>query len=182
MAAVWKQLRQLRHRDMLQSSLLRAFERDQLECRVLQSDAFRPLLTRWADSLLERGASTLDADPHAVPDEVLSEAKKSRNPEVRWLVRRLASGDKMRRGPPHFPSVLLQKGPQYPFQPHELTYLRGRAGSIRGTELTERIELPEPPAGGNPQPESAQKVDLWAQGCLDDDDLVDFRKAPAGSR
>lgn len=35
--AAWQQLRLLRHRDMLLGSLLRAFERDQLECRVLQS-------------------------------------------------------------------------------------------------------------------------------------------------
>lgn len=39
MAAAWQQLRLLRHRDLLLGSLLRAFERDQLECRVLQSKA-----------------------------------------------------------------------------------------------------------------------------------------------
>ena len=47
------------------------------------------------------------------------------------------------RGLPHFPSVLKQRGPQYPFQPFELTYLRSVVGSTRGTELNQPIELPE---------------------------------------
>jgi len=39
--------------------------------------------------------------------------------------------------------VLLQRGPQYPFQPFELTYLRSVVGSIRGTELNQPVDLPE---------------------------------------
>ena len=40
--------------------------------------------------------------------------------------------------------MLLQRGPQYPFQPFELTYLRSVVGSIRGTELNQAVDLPEP--------------------------------------
>lgn len=39
--------------------------------------------------------------------------------------------------------MLKQRGPQYPFQPFELTYLRSVVGSTRGTELNQPIELPE---------------------------------------
>mmetsp|Transcript_86173 Transcript_86173/g.244335 ORF Transcript_86173/g.244335 Transcript_86173/m.244335 type:complete len:176 (+) Transcript_86173:48-575(+) len=173
MAAVWKELRHLRHRDLLQGTLLRAFERDQLECRIIQSDAFRPLLTRWTALLLAAGRQGSAADPHDVPAEVQQQAQASGNSELRWLVRRLASGDAMRRGLPHFPSTLLQQGPQYPFETYDFNYLKKLTGSLKGTELTKKVELPEVKA---PKPEPQR--DLWADGCLDDDDLLDFRKAP----
>ena len=59
------------------------------------------------------------------------------------VTRRLSSSESHHRGPPHFPSVLLQRGPQYPFQPFELTYLRSVVGGIRGTELNQPVDLPE---------------------------------------
>eukprot|EP00930_Biecheleria_cincta_P101270 TRINITY_DN92899_c0_g1_i1.p1 TRINITY_DN92899_c0_g1~~TRINITY_DN92899_c0_g1_i1.p1 ORF type:complete len:193 (+),score=21.63 TRINITY_DN92899_c0_g1_i1:42-581(+) len=178
MASSWTQLRHLRHRDLLLGRLLRVFERDQLECRVLQSDAFRPALTRWADVLVARGGSGAHADPHEVPKEVLEHAKGS-SAEVRWLLRRLTSRDVMHRGPAHFPSTLQQQGPQYPFQPFELTYLRSLVGSIRGTELMQKIDLPEV-SSETSQPAQAPRPprDLWAEGCLDDDDFRDVSKAP----
>mmetsp|Transcript_7877 Transcript_7877/g.12845 ORF Transcript_7877/g.12845 Transcript_7877/m.12845 type:complete len:184 (-) Transcript_7877:16-567(-) len=179
--SVWQQMRRLRHRDMLQGCLLRAFENDQQECRVIQSDAFRPLMTRWAELLLAQGKSGQTADVHAVPEEVQEQAKRSKEVEVSWLIRRLTSRDNQHRGPPHFPSVLLQRGPQYPFQPYELTYLRTRTGSLRGTELTEKIELPPPPED-SAATEPSKPRDLWAEGCLDDDDLIDYRKAPFEAR
>mmetsp|Transcript_34432 Transcript_34432/g.109335 ORF Transcript_34432/g.109335 Transcript_34432/m.109335 type:complete len:180 (-) Transcript_34432:84-623(-) len=179
MAGVWRQLRQLRHRDLLQGTLLRAFERDQLECRVIQSAAFRPFLTRWTELLLAQKVAGSAVDPHDVPPEIRQQAQKSGNPEVRWLVRRLLSGEKLHRGPPHFPSVLLQQGPQYPFEPWDFAYLRTRTGMLRGTELTKPVTLPEPPEGF-PKAEAPRPRDLWAEGCLDDDDLADFRKAPRG--
>uniref|UniRef100_A0A7S1ACF1 Uncharacterized protein n=1 Tax=Noctiluca scintillans TaxID=2966 RepID=A0A7S1ACF1_NOCSC len=173
MASVWTQLRRFRHRDLLQQRLLRAFERDQHECTVIQSAAFRPFLTAWAEVLLKKSEGGATADPHDVPDEVVA-ASKSASAEVRWLVRRLVSREAMHRGTPHFPSVLLQRGPQYPFQPYELTYLRHKAGSLRGTEMVQKIELPE--SGGQAEPLPVR--DLWAEGCLDDSDFTDFRKAP----
>eukprot|EP00931_Biecheleriopsis_adriatica_P122675 TRINITY_DN97689_c0_g1_i1.p1 TRINITY_DN97689_c0_g1~~TRINITY_DN97689_c0_g1_i1.p1 ORF type:complete len:200 (+),score=39.59 TRINITY_DN97689_c0_g1_i1:37-600(+) len=180
-AAAWKQLRHLRHRDLLLGNLLRTFERDQLECRVLQSEAFRPALNRWAELLVAQGASGAHADPHDVPKEILDMGASS-SAEVRWLLRRLASEDRMHRGPPHFPSVLLQRGPQYPFQPFELTYLRSKVGSLRGTELTEKIDLPEPTPEEVEHDAAARRGppprDLWAEGCLDDDDLRDHTKPP----
>mmetsp|Transcript_59492 Transcript_59492/g.141670 ORF Transcript_59492/g.141670 Transcript_59492/m.141670 type:complete len:193 (-) Transcript_59492:133-711(-) len=185
-AKVWNELKLLRHRDMLQRSLLRVFERDQHECRVIQSKAFRPILSRWTTAVLNEGKSCLEADPHSVPKEVQQEAEQSQNPQVRWLVKRLLSGDCMRRGPPHFPSTLMYRGPQYPFQPEELRFLTHHAGSLRGTELTNRIELPEAPAGADGEPVNGCPTDvpardLWAEGCYDDDDFIDFRKAPFGA-
>lgn len=181
MAAAWQQLRLLRHRDLLLGSLLRAFERDQLECRVLQSKAFQPHLNRWAELLVAKGGHGGKVDPHEIPPEVLQHAEKS-SAEVKWVLRRLASSESHHRGPPHFPSVLLQRGPQYPFQPFELTYLRSVVGSIRGTELNQPVDLPEV---SEEQRAEALKMykghvpwDLWAEGCLDDDDLMDHTKPP----
>ncbi|CAE8611286.1 unnamed protein product [Polarella glacialis] len=185
-ATAWSQLKHLRHRDLLLGTLLRAFERDQLESRVIQSAGFRPALTRWAELLLAAGKSGADINPRDVPPEVVDVASKGSS-EVRWVVKRLASENAMHRGPAHFPSVLLQKGPQYPFQPFELTYLRSKVGSMRGTELAEKIELPEttPEAKAAAEAskaadmwESPKPRDLWAEGCLDDDDLMDHSKAP----
>eukprot|EP00929_Paragymnodinium_shiwhaense_P121182 TRINITY_DN93336_c0_g1_i1.p1 TRINITY_DN93336_c0_g1~~TRINITY_DN93336_c0_g1_i1.p1 ORF type:complete len:203 (+),score=40.46 TRINITY_DN93336_c0_g1_i1:124-732(+) len=183
-AAAWNELRRLRHRDLLRSTLLRVYERDQLESRVLQSDAFRPVLARWADMLVSKGTSGRVSDPHDVPAEVQEEAKQSTNPEVRWFMRRHLSGDTMRRGVPHFPSVLLQRGPQWPFEPWQVDYLRGRAGFVRGTELNQKIDLPEVPPeqveAANAEP---PVQDLWTdQGCVDDDDFRDFRESPSGVR
>merc|ERR1712137_272079 len=176
MASTWNKLRQLRHRDLLQGVLLRTFERDQVECRVLQSKAFQPLLTRWTDLLLTEGKPGSAVEPQNVPQQVKDAASRSKDVKVKWMIKRLESGDWMHRGTPHFPSVLLEKGPQYPFQPYELLYLRNRVGSIRGTEMVQRIELPKTEA-----PEPQHQPDLWADGILDDNDLIDYRKAPAGS-
>ncbi|CAE7777506.1 SBNO1 [Symbiodinium pilosum] len=179
-ATAWKQLKHLRHRDLLLGTLLRAFERDQMECRVLQSEAFRPHLTRWAELLVARGASGAQANPQEVPAEILEGAKQS-SAEVRWLLRRL-SGDRHHRGLPHFPSTLLQRGPQYPFQPFELTYLRSVVGGIRGTELVQKLDLPEPTDEAKARAEEVHRGapvrDLWAEGCLDDDDHRDPSKPP----
>eukprot|EP00928_Gymnodinium_smaydae_P011711 TRINITY_DN14294_c0_g4_i1.p1 TRINITY_DN14294_c0_g4~~TRINITY_DN14294_c0_g4_i1.p1 ORF type:complete len:178 (+),score=27.11 TRINITY_DN14294_c0_g4_i1:47-580(+) len=173
-AAAWRELKRLRHRDLLRGTLLRSFERDQMESRVLQSDAFRPLLTRWADVLLDRGSSGLAATPQEVPTEVQEQARTSGNAEVRWLVRRLLSGDMQWRGTPKFPSTLLERGPQYPFQPAELNYLKSRIGCIRGTEMTQRLKRPK-------QAERIEEPpvrDLWAEGCYDDGDFLDHTKPP----
>mmetsp|Transcript_47793 Transcript_47793/g.84146 ORF Transcript_47793/g.84146 Transcript_47793/m.84146 type:complete len:185 (+) Transcript_47793:90-644(+) len=178
--SAWKKLRRFRHRDLLQGTLLRMFEPDQHECRVIQSDAFRPFLSRWADILVDRGTNGASANGNDVPKEVQDHAQKSRDADVRWLVRRLLSKESMHRGPAHFPSTLLQRGPQYPFQPQELTYLRTRVGSLRGTELTERVELPEPKLGSETEEQQPPR-DLWAEGCMDDADLMDFRKPPDSS-
>merc|ERR1719219_1249552 len=161
---------------MLCSKLLRAFERDQLECRVIQSPEFRPLLSRWAELLLANGKHGGSADPHDVPTEVEKQATSTGSPEVRWLVRRLQSRQTLHRGPPHFPSTLLQRGPQYPFQPWDLNYLRYQTGSIRGTELNQKIELPETPEP--PAPKDTKSRDIWAEGCMDDDDFLDYTKPP----
>mmetsp|Transcript_31326 Transcript_31326/g.89911 ORF Transcript_31326/g.89911 Transcript_31326/m.89911 type:complete len:180 (-) Transcript_31326:80-619(-) len=177
MAKVWQELRQFRHRDLLQQVLLRVFERDQLECRVIQSAAFRPLLTRWSELLLANKVQGSAADPHEVPPEVQKQAQSSKIPEVRWLVRRLLSRETLHRGPPHFPSTLQQQGPQYPFETWDLNYLRTRTGSIRGTELNKPAQMPKPPEGWSP-PKPSGPRDLWSEGCLDDEDLVDFRKPP----
>eukprot|EP00434_Breviolum_minutum_P007887 symbB.v1.2.006959.t1/scaffold416.1/size293898/18 len=185
--AAWQQLRLLRHRDMLLGTLLRAFERDQLECRVLQSKDFRPHLNRWAELLVANKKHGAEVDPQEVPPEVLQDAEKS-SAEVRWVLRRLSvvKDESHHRGLPHFPSVLKQRGPQYPFQPFELTYLRSVVGSTRGTELNQPIELPEV---SKEQREEAMKIhqgrpprDLWAEGCMDDDDLMDHRKPPKLTR
>lgn len=78
--------------------------------------------------------------------------------------------------------MLQQRGPQYPFQPFELTYLRSVVGSIRGTELTQKINLPEVSEEANAEAMKAQQGraprDLWAEGCLDDDDFTDHTKPP----
>mmetsp|Transcript_36501 Transcript_36501/g.66901 ORF Transcript_36501/g.66901 Transcript_36501/m.66901 type:complete len:213 (+) Transcript_36501:68-706(+) len=181
---VWNELKHLRHRDLLRRSLLRAYERDQLESRVIQSKAFLPLLTKWTEVMLQQQQSCLEADPSSVPKEVQEQAASSKNPQVRWLVKRLMSGESLHRGPPHFPSVLLQRGPQFPFEPHELLYLRQHADTLKGTELTKPVELPEQPeqdpAAGGGQPDVPPR-DLWAEGCLDDDDFIDHRKAPFGA-
>uniref|UniRef100_A0A7S1MSZ0 Uncharacterized protein n=1 Tax=Alexandrium catenella TaxID=2925 RepID=A0A7S1MSZ0_ALECA len=177
MAKVWQELRHYRHRDMLQQVLLRVFERDQLECRVIQSPAFLPLLTRWTELLVAGKVHGSAADPHDVPPEVQTQAKASGVPEVRWLVKRLLSRELLHRGPPHFPSTLLQRGPQYPFEPWDLNYLRTRTGNIRGTELNQKVELPQPPEGWTP-PGPSRPRDLWAEGCLDDEDHSDFHKPP----
>eukprot|EP00933_Yihiella_yeosuensis_P065600 TRINITY_DN69511_c0_g1_i1.p1 TRINITY_DN69511_c0_g1~~TRINITY_DN69511_c0_g1_i1.p1 ORF type:complete len:187 (+),score=31.30 TRINITY_DN69511_c0_g1_i1:89-649(+) len=182
-AAAWNQLRQLRHRDLLLGTLLRNFERDQLECRILQSDAFRPALTRWTDSLMKAGKTGACVDHQTVPDEVWEYAKSQQSTaEVRWLLRRLSSGDSMHRGPPHYPSILQTRGPQYPFEPFELTYLRSRTGSMRLTELSQKVELPEVSEKEKAAAEAARfgqpPRDLWAEGCMDDDDHTDFTKAP----
>lgn len=60
-----------------------------------------------------------------------------------WRRLSVVKDESHHRGLPHFPSVLKQRGPQYPFQPFELTYLRSVVGSTRGTELNQPIELPE---------------------------------------
>mmetsp|Transcript_19358 Transcript_19358/g.42247 ORF Transcript_19358/g.42247 Transcript_19358/m.42247 type:complete len:182 (+) Transcript_19358:62-607(+) len=176
-AAVWGELRLFRHRDLLRSSLLRVFERDQYECRVIQSEAFGPLLKRWAEIVVKKGESGNAVDPHDVPSEIQEAAQKSRSAEVRWLVRRLLSREMHHRGPAHFPSTLLLRGPQYPFLPAELRYLRFKTGSLRGTEMTTKIKLPDPPPGyGDHMPPPVR--DLWKEGCLDDEDFSDFRKPP----
>mmetsp|Transcript_738 Transcript_738/g.1796 ORF Transcript_738/g.1796 Transcript_738/m.1796 type:complete len:184 (-) Transcript_738:67-618(-) len=178
-AAAWNELKRLRHRDLLRGALLNAFEQDQLECRVIQSAKFRPVLSRWVDVLTATGSrphagvACQEVDPQSVPAEAQQAAKDSKDPEVRWLVKRLLSGDRMHRGPAHYPSNYLQKGPQFPFQPWEFNYLKTRTGSIRGTELLTKIELPKVKA---PPPVDPRPRDLWAEGCLDDADLADFRK------
>mmetsp|Transcript_48008 Transcript_48008/g.107769 ORF Transcript_48008/g.107769 Transcript_48008/m.107769 type:complete len:186 (+) Transcript_48008:60-617(+) len=177
---VWNELRHLRHRDMLRRSLLRAYERDQHECRIIQSKAFLPMLTKWTEVMLKQKQSGLEADPSSVPKEVQAQAESSQNPQVKWLVKRLLSGVPMHRGPPHFPSILLQRGPQFPFEPSELVYLRQHADTLKGTELTKPLVLPEPkeedPSAGNQS--DMPPRDLWAEGCLDDNDFIDHRKAP----
>merc|ERR1712194_86958 len=180
MAAAWRDLTRFRHRDLLRGALLRAFERDQLESRVIQSEKFQPLLGRWADVLAARasgkaGDSIAEADPQDVPAEIVKEAQKIRDPEVRWLVRRLQSGDLMNRGPAHFPSTFMVRGPSYPFQPFEFNYLKTKTGSIRGTELNEPIELPEVKSAEVPE-DLRRPRDLWNEGCLDDEDHMDHTR------
>merc|ERR1712194_198703 len=128
------------------------------------SDSFLPILTRWTDSLSARGIHGSKADPLDVPSDVQKEAQSSKVPEVRWVIKRLLSGEAMHRGAPHFPSTLLLKGPQYPFEPYELTYLRSRVGSIRLTEMAKKMELPE--VKDAPLQQEAPPRDLWAEGCL----------------
>ena len=176
---VWQQLRHLRHRDMLLGTLLRRFERDQLECRVLQSQAFVPYLSRWAEHLVSEARHAREASE--VPPEVLK-ASETAPAEVKWLLKRLQSEDRQHRGLPHYPSVLKRLGPQYPFEPFELTYLRSVVGGMRGTELTQPIELPE---ASEEERLEALRVhqgrpvrDLWAEGCADEEDHMDHTKPP----
>lgn len=102
-------------------------------------------------------------------------ARPSRDPEIRFLLRRIESGDPMSRGPAHFPSTLLKKGPSFPFQPSEHSVLFKHVGSLRGHELTKDVKLnPNPPA----EIPARRPVGQWETGCWDEDDFLPDRRRP----
>merc|ERR1711862_885343 len=99
--------------------------------------------------------------------------KESQDTALRFLLRRLESGDPMSRGPAHFPSTLLKKGPQFPYQPGEVHALMKRLGSLRGHELTTDVKLNMKPPSEIP---TRAPIGQWETGCYDDDDFLCDRK------
>eukprot|EP00392_Amoebophrya_sp_AT5.2_P010464 g10526.t1 len=118
---------------------------------------------------------------------------------LRFLLRRIQSGDPLSRGPAAFPSTYLRLGPQFPFQPGSYHALVKRAGSLRGHELTKPIvlkglaeegaagdeggshdgEVGEVPGGHGQVPVRAtvaKKLDPWRDGIFDQDDFLTDRK------
>eukprot|EP00397_Hematodinium_sp_SG-2012_P059981 GEMP01077579.1.p1 GENE.GEMP01077579.1~~GEMP01077579.1.p1 ORF type:complete len:183 (+),score=50.48 GEMP01077579.1:87-635(+) len=178
----WKELRWRRCRDMLHQRLLRGFDADTLESQIIQTDAFRPILTIWAQHLVNTNTSTTATtsdDAPRPPSVALAEGMKSRDADVRWCMTRLMDQTNTvpkSRGLPHFPSTLLRRGPKYPFEPYEMLILRQKLGSLRGHELTRPITLPDVPP---PVPRrDAHMKDMWHEEVRDDDDLIDVRKRP----
>jgi len=169
---VWRELQRLRCRDMLQQRLLKMFDADTLECKIIQSPEFKTILNSWAQHMINTDNKRI----LPVPSSIKTEGLGHENPEVRWCVNRLLGENSVpaSRGLPHFPSTLLQKGPKYPFEPHEYTILKQKVGALRGHELNRKIELPDVPQ----PPPAPEQEDMWLERLRDDDDLIDRRRMP----
>ncbi|CDI73911.1 hypothetical protein, conserved [Eimeria praecox] len=141
------------HRDMvvlstrlhLQDLLLQRFGRlKTAECCLLRKASGTPrLLLLWADLLVQQNPGNPPANAFFVPPELyrLPEVKAllHRDRELRWLMQRI--DPKGVGGPcdssrdcvpvPHFPSVLQQEVPRFPYEPHQLEMLRDTYGLLK---------------------------------------------------
>ncbi|OEH73891.1 hypothetical protein cyc_00811 [Cyclospora cayetanensis] len=134
------------HRDMvvlmtrlhLQDLLLQRFGRLRTaECELLRKVTGTPrLLLLWAELLVQENPANPPANAYFVPPQLyaLPEVKAllRKDKALRWLMQRI--DPKGRGGPcdatkdcvpsPHFPSVLLQQVPQFPYEPQQLEMMR----------------------------------------------------------
>ncbi|CDJ38132.1 hypothetical protein, conserved [Eimeria tenella] len=141
------------HRDMvvlstrlhLQDLLLQRFGRLRTaECCVLRKATGTPrLLLLWAELLVEQDPARPPASAYVVPPELyqLPEVKDllREDGELRWLMQRIdpkgkgGMCDSSKDGVPvpHFPSVLQQDVPRFPYEPQQLEFLRDTYGLLK---------------------------------------------------
>merc|ERR1712130_996353 len=125
----------LRARDELQTTLHNCFDNDAFERRIIrQNRHVLTFLTVWSTynfengvelSYSDKGMPCMDEGAAAKLQEVVAAAD---DPDLQFLFVRIQSGDPLSRGPAPFPERLLQKGPQYPFQPSDFHVLQKRLG------------------------------------------------------
>ncbi|CDJ58773.1 hypothetical protein, conserved [Eimeria maxima] len=129
----------------LQDLLLQRFGRLRTaECCLLRKvSGTQQLLLLWADLLVQQNPEKPPADAYFVPPELyrLPDAKVllQRDRELRWLMQRIdprgvgghcdSSRDCV--PVPHFPSVLQQEVPRFPYEPQQLEMLRDTYGLLK---------------------------------------------------
>ncbi|CDJ48115.1 hypothetical protein, conserved [Eimeria brunetti] len=181
------------HRDMvvlstrlhLQDLLLQRFGRLRTaECCLLRKSSGTPrLLLLWADLLVQQNPENPPADAYFVPPELyrLPEVKAllQRDRELRWLMQRI--DPKGVGGPcdssrdcvpvPHFPSVLQQEVPRYPYEPQQLELLRDTYGllkwpfrPVRGTARAAAAAAAAAVAAGNAEVPQISQAEPTTEG------------------
>ncbi|XP_026192329.1 uncharacterized protein LOC34617921 [Cyclospora cayetanensis] len=129
----------------LQDLLLQRFGRLRTaECELLRKVTGTPrLLLLWAELLVQENPANPPANAYFVPPQLyaLPEVKAllRKDKALRWLMQRI--DPKGRGGPcdatkdcvpsPHFPSVLLQQVPQFPYEPQQLEMMRDSYGLLK---------------------------------------------------
>jgi hypothetical protein len=143
---VVKQMKHLRIATGLEKLLMNCFDQPnaRLERKVIQSSVFRnQVIAKWADWCIKENRLI---DSSGIPKLPELCAVNQTTPEIAWMLERIVQGPKALNSEfSSFPSILSRTGPQFPFTHSQFDHLRKRAGGLKGTEMTQPIEvLPKP--------------------------------------
>lgn len=162
------------------------------------------LASEFSEEMEKRESEVIGGSESSNPDGTVTDTTSGTGSE-KLNTSRAYDPRLLSRGPAHFPSVYLRKGPSYPFQVSEFRGMTKRAGSLRGHEMTtplrlkglnRRPSLPQPGSTGDEsgtvtgagQSQSlmwkGEAVPIrkqqkgWDNGCFDDDDFIADRRRP----
>jgi len=192
--STWRTIQLTRLKDRLLTEVYYSFDADSLERKLLRENNEKyttPIMKRWATYLVDNGLPVSEdvngrpTLPPEVEEDILASGNygdsTSIDPDLEFLVTQLANPSPdatMSRGPAHFPSLLLRKGPSFPFQTSEYRRLQKHLGNIKGHECTTMLKLKDMEGNSSKASSRPQRVQNheWESGCHDDDDFIADRR------